>query len=98
HPTAAPCPYTTLFRSETFHQPPGTPVGRRGEGHHLVQRQRREGMMQRLLRGFTRITQAPARTSQTPADLHCWSEARREADPRQADRKSTRLNSSHVKI
>src|SRR5690606_41834093 len=86
-PLSPPFPYTTLFRS--YHGRPACGTSQAGR----IQRGGQSGDG-----GFHIRESAPVRTIRR---LHALSPAfrrRRPALPRGGDRKSTRLNSSHVKI
>src|SRR5207302_9573713 len=85
-PTSPLSPYTTLFRSE---RPP--------REHPAAQDARRQ-RLPRGRRGHRAVEPARRRPAGRHAELR--RAGRREARParRSSDRKSTRLNSSHVKI
>src|SRR5690606_42152766 len=84
HPPAPPlCPYTTLFRS-TAHRwrPAAAGSGRTAAG----------------CTGSDRAARSPAEGEQFSADATAGAGRRHLHEPAPGDRKSTRLNSSHVKI
>src|SRR5690606_39907611 len=90
-PSATLFPYTTLFRSGGRRG--GSPRGRPG------------GHLRLGARGAPRVTsvrnrRSPSKPSQTPTDIPHGDPAQGEGRDhgRVTDRKSTRLNSSHVKI
>src|SRR5690606_41878522 len=82
-------PYTTLFRSDVASgeeaAPPGEDVGV-GVPHEGTSAHRRAGV------------QPPVRQGQRPTELPRADAHRSPRDQGDVDRKSTRLNSSHVKI
>src|SRR5690606_40835916 len=88
--SATPFPYTTLFRSSARGEilEPAHALYRRALGvfaqYHVV------GILER-----SQLDAVGQRTDPRPVDS---TQRRRAAQPRSVDRKSTRLNSSHVKI
>src|SRR5690606_41371893 len=86
-PTATLFPYTTLFRSRHVRRPPAQPHPQR-----LLSVQRAEHGAARPTRRRVRLRRGHQR------DLPRAPPRRLRPQPRVRDRKSTRLNSSHVKI
>src|SRR5690606_41336879 len=91
----------SLHKASVCHDIPSFPTRRSSDLPSWLQRNRRDsGVAQLALgrRSSARACKASARCGSAATPSPCRSKAARRQSPQGRDRKSTRLNSSHVKI